>query len=74
MLNHRDSEFLCRAYFPSNAQFSIRRRYVEGGQSVLHLCRCSIVVDVVPVQNVQIVGNLNIKSEIILNCQGRSRP
>jgi hypothetical protein len=58
MLNHwhRDSEFLCRAYFPSNTQFSIRRRYVEGRQSFLHLRCRSIVVDVVSLQNVQIVG------------------
>jgi len=55
-LNDRDCEFLCRAYFPSNTQFYIRRRHVEGGQSILHLRRCAIVVDVLPVQNVQIVG------------------
>ena len=60
MLDHRDSEFLRRTYFPSDTQFFIRRRYVEGRQSVLHFRRCSIVVDVVPVQIVQIVGYLNI--------------
>ena len=54
---HRDCEFLCRAYFPSNTQFYFRRRHVEGRQSILHLCRCAIVVDVLPVQNVQIVGS-----------------
>ena len=69
MLNHRDSEFLRRAKFPSKAQFSIRRRYAEGRQSVLYLRRFSVVVNVV---NVQIVGYLNIKSENILNCQARA--
>ena len=56
MLNYKDNEFLCRACFPFNTQFSIRRRYVEGGQSVLHFRCHSIIVDVVLVQNVQIIG------------------
>ena len=51
---YRDCEFLCRAYFPSSTQFYIRWRHVEGGQSILHLRLCAIVVDVLPVQNVQI--------------------
>jgi hypothetical protein len=54
ILNHRDGKFWRRACLPSNAKFPFRWRYVEGRQSILHLRRSTIVVDVVPVQDLQI--------------------
>ena len=49
VLNDRDSEFLCRACFSSNAQLYLRWRHPEGGQSILYIRHCVVVVDVLPV-------------------------
>ena len=52
---NRDNKFLCRTYFPSNAKFPFRWRYVEGRESILYFRRYAFVVDAFPVQVVQIV-------------------
>ena len=51
----RDCEFLCRAHFPFNTQQFISG--VEAGQRVFYVfVVVNIVVDVLPVQNVQILA------------------
>ena len=65
ILNHRDSKFRCRAYLPSNAKSPFRWRYVEGRQSVLRLRRYAIVVESVPVQDLQIVKYVFKKNKLL---------